>query len=98
MNILAVKAASVVPAVCPVAPAGAQAFADQVTGNVMWGVIILFSVAIIVGLGAVLAGRIFSMPHASKAGVVSLVVAFITAIAYMVLPGMLAGITGSGCV
>ena len=91
--------ASVLPgAVCPVAPPGAQAYADQITGYVLWGVLILFVVGIVVAIGAVIAGRLFSMPHASKVGVVSIAVVFLAAVGYMILPGMINGITGSGCV
>lgn len=85
-------------AVCPVAPAGAQAYADQLTGYVLWGVLALFVVGIVVGIGAVVAGRVFAMPHASKIGVISIVVVFLAGVGYMVLPGMINGITGSGCV
>ena len=84
--------------VCPVAPPGAQAYADQMTGYVMWGVLILLGIGVIVGLGAIVGGRVFSLPHASKAGIVSLVMMFISGIAYMVVPPMVAGITGAGCV
>lgn len=90
--------AALLPTVCPVAPPGAQAYANTITGYVMWGVLILFVVGAIVGVGAIVAGRVFSMPHASKAGVVSLVVVFIAAVAYMVVPGMITGVTGAGCV
>jgi hypothetical protein len=55
-------------------------------------------VGVITGVGAVVAGRVFAMPHASKVGVISIVVVFLAAIAYMVVPGMVSGITGSGCV
>lgn len=85
-------------AVCPVAPPGAQAYADQITGYVLWGVLILFVVGVVVAIGAVVAGRLFSMPHASKVGVVSIAVVFLAAVGYMILPGMIGGITGSGCV
>jgi hypothetical protein len=92
------QVATLLPTVCPVAPPGAEAYADTITGYVMWAVIVLFGVGAIVGVGAVVAGRVFAMPHASKAGVVSLVVVFIAAVAYMVLPGMIGGVTGTGCV
>ncbi|MCB2176453.1 MAG: hypothetical protein KQH57_11640 [Actinomycetales bacterium] len=92
------RAGGVLPMVCPVAPPGAEAYADKITGYVLWGVIILFGVGVIIGIGAIVAGRVFSMPHASKAGVVSVVVVFIAAVAYMVVPSMLDGITGSGCI
>ncbi len=85
-------------AICPKAPPGATQPVNEITGYVVWGVIILFSLALIIGLGAIVAGRIFSMPHASKVGVVSLVVVFVAAVAYLVLPGMLDGILGKGCI
>ncbi|GIG23313.1 hypothetical protein Cch01nite_40370 [Cellulomonas chitinilytica] len=92
------KTIGVIAAACPVAPPGAQQYADQLTGYVLWGVIILFFVGVAVGIGAMVAGRVFSMPHASKAGVVSIVMVFVSAAAYMVVPSMLAAMTGSGCV
>ncbi|MHB1011022.1 MAG: hypothetical protein ACYCTH_00140 [Cellulomonas sp.] len=95
---LAQHVATILPTVCPIAPPGAQTYADQIVGYVMWGVIALFAVGVIVGVGAIVGGRVFSMPHASKAGIVSVVVVFIAAVSYMVLPGMIAGVTGSGCV
>lgn len=98
MNSLMMSITAAPAAICPVAPAGAEAFANTLIGYVLWGVIALFGVGVVVSIGAVVAGRVFSMPHASKAGVVGVVVVFIAAVAYMVAPGMLAGITGSGCV
>ena len=91
-----VSGAAVVPSVCPVAPPGAQAFANTLTGYVLWGVLALMLVGVVVSIGAVVGGRVFSMPHASKAGVVGVVVVFVSAVAYMVVPGMLSGITGIG--
>ena len=85
-------------AVCPVAPPGAQSYANTLTGYVLWGVLALMVVGIIVSIGAVVGGRIFAIPHASKGGVIGVAVVFVAAVAYMVIPGMLAGITGSGCV
>ena len=84
--------------VCPLAPPGAQQYADQITGYVLWGVGILFIVGVVVAIGAIVAGRIFSMPHASKAGIVSIFVAMLAGIAYMVVPGIVASILGSGCI
>lgn len=85
------------PAVCPVAPPGAQQYTDQIMGYVLWGVVILFGLGIIVSIGAIVAGRIFGMPHASKAGIVGIVVVFVTIICYLVLPGIVTSMTGSGC-
>ena len=84
--------------VCPKAPGNAQVYLDDVTGYVMWAVLALFVIGVIVGVGAVVAGRVFGMPHASKAGVISIVVTFMSGIGYMILPGMIDGVTGSGCV
>ena len=84
--------------VCPVAPGDAQKYIDQITGYVLWGVGVLFLLAIIVGVGAIVAGRLFSMPHASRVGVISVVVVFVAAIAYLILPGMLTGLLGVGCI
>ena len=62
--------------ICPKAPPGAQQYADQITGYVLWGVIILFMVGVVIGIGAIVAGRIFNMPHSSKMGIVSIFVFF----------------------
>jgi len=84
--------------ICPKAPGNAQLYANQLTGYVLWGVLALFLIGVVTGVGAVVGGRIFAMPHASKLGVISIVVVFLAAIGYMVLPGMVHAITGSGCV
>ena len=84
--------------VCPVAPGNAGQYVDQIAGHVLWGVGVLFILAIVVGVGAIVAGRLFSMPHASKVGIISVVVVFIAAIAYLTLPGMLTTLLGSGCI
>lgn len=84
--------------VCPKAPPGAVGPVSEITGYVLWGVIILFGLGVVIGIGAVIGGRIFSMPHASKVGVISIVVVFAAAVGYLVLPGMLNGILGNGCI
>ena len=84
--------------VCPVAPGNAAQYVDQITGNVLWAVGVLFVLAIVVGIGAVVAGRLFSMPHASRVGIISLVIVFVAAIAYLTLPGMLTALLGAGCI
>ena len=84
--------------ICPVAPGDAQTYVDQITGYVLWAVGILFLVAIVVAVGAIVAGRLFNMTNASRVGVISIVVVFIAAIAYLVLPGMLQAILDSGCI
>lgn len=88
----------VVAKVCPKAPPGAVGPTNDITGYVLWGVIALMGIAVLVGLGAVVGGRLFSMPHASKVGIVSLCVVFVCAVALAILPAMLDSFVGSGCV
>jgi len=84
--------------VCPKTPPGAVGPTNEITSYVLWGVIVLFGLGIVIAIGAIIAGRVFSLPHASKVGVISVVVVFACAIAYLVLPGMLNGILGNGCI
>ena len=84
--------------VCRKAPPGAVGPTNEITSYVLWGVIVLFGLGIVIAIGAIIAGRVFSLPHASKVGVISVVVVFACAIAYLVLPGMLNGILGKGCI
>ncbi len=85
-------------AVCPKAPPGAQVHVDDIMGYVLWGVGILFLLGIVISIGAVVGGRVFGMPHASKAGVVGLVMVFVAVIGYLILPGILDAMLGSGCI
>jgi hypothetical protein len=98
MTILTSIAVTAAQAICPKAPPGAVGPTNQLTGYVLWGVGILFLIGLVVAVGAILGGRIFAMPHASKVGVVSIVVVFVAAVAYLALPSMLDGILGSGCI
>ncbi len=84
--------------ICPVAPPGAQAQADKLAGYVLWGILILFVVGIVVCVASIVAGRVFHSPHASKAGVVGVLVVLISAVLYVILPSIVSGITGSGCI
>lgn len=85
-------------AVCPKAPPGAQVHVDDIMGYVLWGVGILFLLGIVISIGAVVGGRVFGMPHASKGGVVGLVMVFVAVIGYLILPGILDEMLGSGCI
>jgi hypothetical protein len=97
-NSTVVRLTTVVIQVCPKAPPGAQAQVDAILGYVLWGVGILFIISLVVAIGAVVAGRVFAMPHASKVGVISIVTTFLCVIAYLVLPGMLDAMMGTGCI
>ena len=84
-------------AVCPEAPPGMQAFADDVTAWVKWGVLALIGIGAVVSLGSILVGRIFSHPHASRYGAMGVAVVIMVAITYTVILVILDSITGSGC-
>ncbi len=84
--------------ICPMAPPGAQKYADQISGYVLWGVLALFGIGIVVMVGAIVAGKVFSMPHASKAGIVGLFVILLATVAYMVGPGIVSAMLGDGCI
>lgn len=83
--------------VCPQAPGGMQKFADQIEGNIKWGVIILLGIAFLIGVGSILCGRILHHPSLSRAGVVTLVVDVITAVILVGGYAVISGIVGSGC-
>ena len=85
MSTLTTVAGVVPAAICPVAPPGAQAYVNTLTGYVLWGVLALMVVGVVVSIGAVVGGRVFAMPHASKAGVVGVAVVFVAAVAYICL-------------
>lgn len=89
--------AELTAAVCPEAPPGVEAFADQVTAWVKWGVLALIGIAAVVSLGSVLVGRMFSHPHASRYGAMGIAVVVMVAITYTVILVILGSITGSGC-
>ncbi|KNX35873.1 hypothetical protein [Luteipulveratus halotolerans] len=84
--------------VCPKAPPGADQPVADITGYVIWGVRVLLGLGLLTGVGGVVAGRVFSMPHASKVAIIGIVVVLGAAIALLVLPGILDGVSGSGCV
>lgn len=84
--------------VCPKAPPGAQKYVDDITGYIQWGVLAIFAAGVMIAIGAVAAGRMFGMQHASKVGIISAVVVFLAAVGYMVVPAMIDGVIGSGCI
>ena len=93
----AAASVEVTAAVCPQAPPGMQGFANQITGWVKWGVLVLIVISAVMSLGAVLVGRIFSHPHASRYGAMGVAVVVMVAIIYTVILVILDSITGSGC-
>ncbi len=92
------EAAAVLPMVCPKAPPGAQVHVDTIMGYVLWGVGVLIAFGVFTSLGAFIGGRVFSMPHASKAGIIGMVVILVGVIGYFVLPPIVETMMGTGCV
>ena len=74
--------------ICPKAPPGAVDPTNDITSYVLWGVIAIMGLAILIGLGAVAGGRLFSMPHASKVGVMGIAVIFVCCMVLLLLSGM----------
>jgi hypothetical protein len=98
MDTMTANAMLVAAKICPKAPPGAVEPTNEITAYVLWGVIAIMGLALLVGLGAVAGGRLFSMPHASKVGVISIAVVFVCGIALLILPGMFNAFIGKGCI
>jgi len=98
METMTANAMLVAQQICPKAPPGAVGPTNEITAYVLWAVIAIMGLSILVGLGAVAGGRLFSMPHASKVGVISIAVIFVCGIALLILPGMFNAFVGRGCI
>ncbi len=88
---------TLVSGVCPQAPPGMQQYQDQLVGWVKWAVIGLLALGALVSLAGILVGRLFSAPHASRAGAMGLAVVVVCAILFVTILGVINGIVGSGC-
>jgi hypothetical protein len=77
--------------VCPKAPVAC------IEGNVKWGVLILLFVAFLIGIGAMLSGRIMHHPSLARNGVVTLVVNVFVAVLLVSGYAVITGIVGNGC-
>jgi len=84
--------------VCPSLPAGAQAAFDTINGYVLGGVIALFVTVVIIGVGAIVLGRVIHNPHLTKGGVITLVVAAASAALLPVVLPIVQGLIGTGCI
>lgn len=84
--------------VCPKAPAGAQQYVDDISGYVLFGVIAIFGIAGAISIGAILLGRLLSMHHISQGGVIGLFVVLISAVLYVLFPGIVNDFLGNGCI
>jgi len=59
---------------------------------------VAFPAGILAAVAAVILGKVFSMPHVSKGGLIGVFVVLGAALLYLVIPGILSGFLGDGCV
>lgn len=83
---------------CPSAPEGAEVPITDILGNMAWLVITLFSLAILLSVGALLIGRSIGNRGLVLTGVIGLGICIGAAIVYFVAPEVISGILGDGCV
>ena len=97
-----VAAAAVAPRVggvgqiCPVAPEGAQALVDTVLGWFSWTVLVALLAGVLAGVLFIAIGRAFGMARMAQGGLITFFVLAASAIAYLVVPGLLGAVLGDG--
>ena len=84
--------------VCPKAPPGAQKYMDQFTGYSLWVAVSVFFIGFALSITAIVVGKTAHMPHMSQGGVFGLVGVIVGAILYMIFPGIINDMLGSGCI
>ncbi|MCC6497174.1 MAG: hypothetical protein IT193_13055 [Propionibacteriaceae bacterium] len=98
-TLLSLLAPLVIPLeVCPKAPPGAQKYADDILGYVLWGVGLMFFAGLVLAIGAMPIGRWLGMHGATKMAVAGILTVIVAAILYVVAPGIVNGILGNGCI
>lgn len=84
--------------VCPVAPAGAKGPVDELTGNMLWFLKYAFPVAIAVCILLIVAGRMANARMLVGVGAGGIAVVFLAGLGFLILPGMVSGMIGGGCI
>ena len=82
---------------CPAAPPGLQAYADQVTGWVKWGVLAVLGISFFASVGMLVWGRVTHHPKGARLGFDGIVICLVGAILYVVGYTIVTSITGNGC-
>lgn len=89
---------ALVPLVCPTAPNGVTQYTNQIAGNTLFVAQWMFGIAFAVCIILLLIGKAVRMHHLTQGAAVGLAVVLLIAIIYVIFPGMLTGILGTGCV
>lgn len=83
--------------VCPRVPPGAQAFYDEIMGYALWMVGGGFLAALAVSILLIVLGKVFGMRMLSSIGGVGILVTFGALFLYLILPGIMRALYGTGC-
>ncbi|SMO56154.1 hypothetical protein [Propioniciclava tarda] len=89
---------ALIPLVCPTAPGGVTTYTNQIAANTLFVAQWMFGIAFVVCVILLLVGKAARMHHLTQGAAVGLAVVLLIAIIYVIFPGMLSGILGSGCV
>lgn len=84
--------------VCPELPADAKGAVQELLGIGLGGIIVGFFVGALISIALLAIGRAANSRMATGAGTVGLVVLLVGVVLYLIFPGILAQLLGSGCV
>ncbi len=84
--------------VCPEAPTGVQGYADDFTSWTLWAVLVILAIAAVAGAGMLVFGRLTGHPKGARLGLEVIMAVIGGAVLFVILPGIVSGITGKGCV
>jgi len=83
--------------VCPVAPPGLDAYADELRGWVKWGVLAILGISFFASVGMLVWGRVTHHPKGARLGFDGVLICIVGAILFVVGYNVISGITGRGC-
>ena len=83
--------------VCPAAPPGMQAFADEIEGWIKWVVITLMAGAFVASIGMLVWGRVTHHPRGARIGFDGLIIVLVAAVLLVAGYNIVLAIIGSGC-
>lgn len=94
---LQARTALMAAGVCPQAPPGMQAYQNEVTAWVKWGVLAILSISFFASIGMLIWGRVTHHPRGARLGFDGLMICIVGAILFVAGWAVVAGITGTGC-